>query len=67
MKLNDDILKEILFKEGLDSMLTYVKRYCTYRYEQAYRDGYIMGRGIGYQNGKHEGCVKAVKTIMQAD
>lgn len=67
MKLNDDTMKEILFTKGVDEFLTVIKQYNTDRYFEAYRDGYISGRGIGYQNGKHEGYVKAVKTIMQAD
>ena len=71
MKINDDTMKEILFKEGLDSLLTAIKNYNTDRYFEAYNDGYIKGRGIGYQRGKEvgyqHGYAKAVQTIMKED
>lgn len=50
-KMNDDKIKEILFKHGLDKLLTEVKKHISDGYWQAYRDGYITGQGIGYQDG----------------
>lgn len=64
-KMNDDKMKEILFKHGLDKLLTEVKKHISDGYWQAYRDGYITGQGIGYQDGKYNGYAKAVQTIIK--
>lgn len=64
--MNSDMIKYIYDTEGADGLIKAVHDYTNYKYEQAYRDGYIMGQGIGYQDGKYEGYVKAVKQIMKA-
>lgn len=67
MKMNDDTIKAIYDSQGIDGLCKVVKEYVGGKYWEAYRDGYIHGRGIGYQDGKHEGYVKAVKVIIQSD
>lgn len=67
MKMNDDTIKAIYDSQGIDGLCKAVKDYVGGKYWDAYRDGYIHGRGIGYQNGKHEGYCKAIQHIMKAD
>lgn len=64
--MNRDMIVSILAKHGTNGLVKAIHDYNNYRYEQAYRDGYIHGRGIGYQDGKYNGYVKAVKQIMKA-
>lgn len=63
--LNSDVIKHILDTEGVDGLIKAIHDYNNYRYERAYRDGYIMGQGIGYQDGKYNGYAQAVKQIMK--
>lgn len=63
--MNSDVITKIFNEHGIDGLIKAVHDYCNYRYEQAYRDGYITGQGIGYQDGKYNGYVKAVQTIMK--
>ena len=64
--MNSDVIQTIYDKYGMDGLIKAVHSYNDYRYEQAYRDGYIMGQGIGYQDGKYNGYVKAINEIMKA-
>lgn len=64
--MNGDIIQTIFTEHGIDGLIKAVQSYVDYRYEQAYRDGYIMGQGIGYQDGKYNGYVKAINEIMKA-
>lgn len=64
--MNRDMIVSILAHQGTNGLVKAIHDYNSYRYEQAYRDGYIHGRGIGYQDGKYNGYVKAVKQIMKA-
>ncbi len=64
--MNRDVIKYILHKDGVDGLIKAIHDYNNYRYEQAYRDGYIMGQGIGYQDGKYNGYVKAINEIVKA-
>lgn len=64
--MNRDMIVSILAHQGTKGLVKAIHDYNNYRYEQAYRDGYIHGRGIGYQDGKYNGYVKAVKQIMKA-
>ncbi len=63
--MNSDVIQTIFNEHGIDGLVKAVHSYTNYRYEQAYRDGYIMGQGIGYQDGKYNGYAKAVQTIMK--
>lgn len=65
-KMNDDTIKTIFDEQGLDGLIKAVKEYNDSRYEQAYRDGYILGQGVGYQDGKYDGYVKAITQLMKA-
>lgn len=64
--MNSDVIQTIFNEQGIDGLIKAIHDYNNYRYEQAYRDGYIHGRGIGYQDGKFNGFAKAVQTIMKA-
>lgn len=64
--MNSDMIKYIYDTEGADGLIKAVHDYNNYRYEQAYRDGYIMGQGIGYQDGKYNGYCQCLKQIMKA-
>lgn len=64
--MNSDVLQTIFDKHGIEGLIKAVHSYNNYRYEQAYHDGYIMGQGIGYQNGKYNGFVEAINKIMKA-
>ena len=64
--MNSDVIQTIFNEHGIDGLVKVVHSYTNYRYEQAYRDGYIMGQGIGYQDGKYNGYVKAINEIMKA-
>ena len=64
--LNSDVIKYIFDTDGVDGLIKAIHDYNNYRYEQAYRDGYIMGQGIGYQDGKYDGYAKAINEIMKA-
>lgn len=64
--MNSDVLQTIFDEHGIDGLIKAVHSYNNYRYEQAYHDGYIMGQGIGYQDGKYNGYVKAINEIMKA-
>lgn len=64
--MNRDVIVNILAKQGTNGLVKSIHDYNDYRYEQAYRDGYIMGQGIGYQDGKYDGYAQAVKQIMKA-
>lgn len=64
--MNSDVIQTIFDEHGIDGLIKAIHEYNNYRYEQAYRDGYIMGQGIGYQDGKYNGYVKAINEIMKA-
>lgn len=64
--MNRDVIVNILAKQGTNGLVKVIHDYNDYRYEQAYRDGYIMGRGIGYQDGKYDGYCQCLKQIMKA-
>lgn len=64
--MNSDVIKFIFTEYGFDGLVKAIHDYNDYRYERAYRDGYIMGQGIGYQDGKYKGYAQAVKQIMKA-
>lgn len=66
MKMNDDTIKTIFDEQGLEGLIKSVKEYTNYKYEKAYRDGYILGQGIGYQDGKYDGYAKAITQLMKA-
>lgn len=63
--MNSDNIKRILNEQGIDGLIKAVHQYTDDRYWSAYRDGYISGQGIGYQDGKYEGYAKAVQVIMK--
>ena len=63
--MNDDTIKTIFNEQGLEGLIKAVKDYNSANYWKAYRDGYIHGQGIGYQDGKYKGYAKAVQTIMK--
>lgn len=65
-KMNSDTIKTIFDEQGLDSLIKAVHQYTSDCYWKAYRDGYIHGQGIGYQDGKYNGYVKAINEIMKA-
>ena len=64
--MNSDVIQTIFNEHGIDGLIKAVHSYTDYRYEQAYRDGYIMGQAIGYQDGKYNGYVKAINEIIKA-
>lgn len=64
--MNSDDIKRILNEQGIDGLIKAIHQYTGDIYWSAYRDGYIHGRGIGYQDGKYNGYAKAVKEIMKA-
>lgn len=64
--MNSDVIQTIFNEHGIDGLFKAVHSYTGYMYEQAYRDGYIMGQGIGYQDGKYDGYVKAINKILKA-
>lgn len=65
MKMNEDTIRSILDTDGIDGLIKHVHEYTGACYWRAYRDGYIQGQGIGYQDGKYKGYAKAVQTIMK--
>lgn len=64
--MNSDVIQNIFNEHGIDGLVKAIHDYNNYRYEQAYRDGYIIGQGIGYQDGKYNGYAKAINEIMKA-
>lgn len=64
--MNSDDIKRILNEQGIDGLIKAIHQYTGDRYWSAYRDGYIHGRGIGYQDGKYNGYVKAINEIVKA-
>lgn len=64
--MNSDDIKRILNEQGIDGLIKAVHQYTGSKYWSAYRDGYIHGRGIGYQDGKYNGYVKAINEIVKA-
>lgn len=65
-KMNSDVIADILNKKGIDGLIKAVHQYVSACYERAYRDGYIHGQGIGYQDGKYNGYCQCLKQIMKA-
>lgn len=64
--MNDDTIKTIFDEQGLEGLIQAVKDYTGAKYWEAYHDGYTHGKAIGYQDGKYNGYVKAVKQIMKS-
>lgn len=66
--MNDDTMKEIFFRKGLDGLLTAIKKYNTDRYFDVYEDGVkhgaMLGFEEGYRRGKLKGYTKAIKHIV---
>lgn len=65
-KMNSDVIADILNKKGIDGLIKAVHQHVSACYERAYRDGYILGQGIGYQDGKYDGYAKAITQLMKA-
>lgn len=65
-RMNEDVIRSILDNEGVDGLIKHVHEYTGSCYWRAYRDGYIKGQGIGYQDGKYDGYAKAINEIVKA-
>lgn len=67
MKLNDDDIRDIYSTGDINQLIKVIRAHASSSYWNGYRDGYITGQGIGYQDGKYNGYCKAVQHIMKAD
>lgn len=65
-KMNSDVITDIYNKQGIDGLIKSVHEYTDACYWRAYRDGYISGQGVGYQDGKYDGYCQCLKQIMKA-